>query len=71
MKPDARCSSTASVSSSTHWATEPPSQRPSRSRVAASGWSVTRPGKLKIVRISLGSRPTAAAASSMTGREAR
>jgi hypothetical protein len=71
MKPAAPWSRTAPVSSSAHWATEPPIQWPSRSRVAASGRSVMRPGKLKTVRISRGSRPMAAAASSMTGREAR
>lgn len=46
MKPDAPCSSTAPVSSCTHWSAEPPIQRPSSSRVAASGRSVMRPGKL-------------------------
>jgi hypothetical protein len=71
MNPPAPCSSTAPVSSSTHCSAEPPTQRPSPSRVAGSGRSVIRPGKLKIVRTARGSRPTAAAASSMIGRDVR
>ena len=71
MKPAAPCSRTALVSSWTHWLTEPPIQRPSWSRGAVSGRPVMRPGKLNTVRISPGSRPAPAAASSMTGRDAR